>query len=105
MTAFLALGSANLGYIIVVSGTTERGFSIQAYTQGGSPVREYRPPGSVRRARRKARPYRDPRWIAVASKLRGHCDAGPADTTPAKRKPNIVFEELVPVGCCCQRHA
>jgi hypothetical protein len=45
MTAFLALGSANLGYIILVSGTTERGFSIQAYTQGGSPVREYRPPG------------------------------------------------------------
>jgi hypothetical protein len=50
MTAFLALGSANLGYISLVSGTTERGFSIQAYTQGaytqgGSPVREYRPPG------------------------------------------------------------
>ena len=50
MMACLAFGSANPGYIILVSGTTERAFSIQAYTQGaytqgGSPVREYRPPG------------------------------------------------------------
>ena len=32
-------------------------------TQGGSPVREIRSPGSVRGAVRKDRPYRDPRAV------------------------------------------